>query len=89
MVAGGMEWLVAPQYWMARLVVQRLLGVVVVLTQLWLMASGNFAWLNVLTIALAATRTELTRSQRSTLCLREPARTHASTGRSGLRRKTR
>ncbi len=28
MVAGGMEWLVAPQYWMARLVFQRLLGVV-------------------------------------------------------------
>ena len=28
-------------------------GAVVVVTQLWLMASGNFAWLNVLTIALA------------------------------------
>ncbi|MBW3546884.1 MAG: lipase maturation factor family protein [Actinobacteria bacterium] len=29
-------------------------GTVIVVTQLWLMASGNFAWLNVLTIALAA-----------------------------------
>jgi hypothetical protein len=28
-------------------------GVVVIGTQLWLMASGNFAWLNLLTIALA------------------------------------
>lgn len=28
LVGGGMEWLVAPQYWMARLVFQRLLGVV-------------------------------------------------------------
>ena len=30
-------------------------GTVIVLTQLWLMASGNFAWLNVLTLTLAVT----------------------------------
>ncbi len=30
-------------------------GAVIVLTQLWLMASGNFAWLNVLTLTLAVT----------------------------------
>jgi hypothetical protein len=30
-------------------------GLVVIVTQLWLTASGNFAWLNLLTIALATT----------------------------------
>lgn len=29
-------------------------GALIVATQLWLMASGNFAWLNLLTVALAA-----------------------------------
>ncbi len=39
--------LLAPQPWATGA------GVVVVATQLWLMASGNFAWLNLLTITLA------------------------------------
>jgi hypothetical protein len=41
--------LLLPQPWAAWA------GAVVVMTQLWLMASGNFAWLNVLTLTLAVT----------------------------------
>jgi hypothetical protein len=41
--------LLLPQPWAAWA------GAVVVATQLWLMASGNFAWLNLLTLALAVT----------------------------------
>ena len=45
----------------------------IVVTQLWLMASGNFAWLNLLTIALATTALD-GRLLRAVLPLHQPVR---------------
>ena len=53
-VANHFAQLVAPVGLFAPQPVAALCGAVIVVTQLWLVASGNFSWLNVLTIALAA-----------------------------------
>ena len=45
--------LVAPLGLFAPQPVARVAGAVIIVTQLWLVASGNFSWLNVLTITLA------------------------------------
>jgi hypothetical protein len=51
-------------------------GAIVVLTQLWLVASGNFAWLNWLTILLGCSAID-TRSLAALLPVRQPALTEA------------
>ena len=53
-LANHFAQLVAPWGLFAPQPVASIAGAVIVVTQLWLIASGNFSWLNVVTIALAA-----------------------------------